>query len=101
MTAHPNRVKSWKWHGCDWKKLRIKCECKNKHLDQRKEVWMLPSRDFVKGSHGYDQHKPDHHEEQQERVASGLQKSAEEKLRRVQIGSQKGEIVTSGDEDFV
>ena len=36
VTAHANRVKNWKWHGCDWKKLWIKCECKNKHLDQRK-----------------------------------------------------------------
>ena len=75
--------------------------CKNKHLDQRKVVWALPSRDFVKGSHGYDQHNPDHHEEQQERVASGLQKSAEESMERAQIASQKGEFITTRDEDFV
>ena len=65
-------------------------------------MWTLPSRDFVKGSRGYDQHedKPNHHEEQQERVASELQKSAEESMGRAQIGSQKGEFITSGDEDF-
>ena len=61
---------------------------------------MLPRRDFVKESHGYDQHKLDHHEEQQERVASGLQKSAEESMGRAQIGSQKGEFITYGEENF-
>ena len=61
---------------------------------------MLPSRDFVKGSHGYDQHKLDHHEEQHERVASGLQKSAEESMGRAQIASQKGEFITSGQENL-
>ena len=100
VTAHANRVESWSWHGCDWTQLWVRCGCKNKHLDQRKVVWTLPSRDFVKGSRGYDQHKPDHHEEQQERVASVLQKSAEESMGRAQIGSQKGEFITSGDEDF-
>ena len=100
ITAHANRVESWSWHGCDWTQLWVRCGCKNKHLDQRKVVWTLPSRDFVKGSRGYDQRKPDAHEEQQESVASVLQKSAEESMGRAQIGSQKGEFITSGDEDF-
>ena len=101
-TAHANREKSWRWHGCGWKKhLKwSKCECKNRDFDQRIAVWTLLSRDFVKGSHGSDQHKSDRYEERQEHVASGLQKSAEESMERAQIASQKAEFITSGNEDF-
>ena len=73
-TAYANTRHKWGWHGCDWKSRWFTCSCYNGDLKQRKEVWKLPSRDFVKkvgsGHHkfevkGYD---PD----------SSLQGSAEE-----------------------
>lgn len=43
ITAHANKDEDWKWHGCDtnW----AQCDCYNKNIGQRKQVWRMPSRD--------------------------------------------------------
>lgn len=46
-TAYANTKDDWGWQGCDWKVYGSYCACYNTHLDWRKVVWSLPSKDYV------------------------------------------------------
>ena len=46
-TAYANTKENTAWQGCDWKLAGSWCVCKNTHLDWRKVVWTLPSKDYV------------------------------------------------------
>jgi len=46
-TAYANTKDDTSWKGCDWKLAGSWCVCKNTHLDWRKVVWSLPSKDYV------------------------------------------------------
>ena len=54
VTAFPNTVRDWGWHGCDWKVHGSYCDCYNDSRNSRRVVWSLPSRDYVV-------HKPSKH----------------------------------------
>ena len=47
--AYINNKDYWPGHGCEG---FFSCSCENKDLKRRKEVWRMPSRDFVKKRSG-------------------------------------------------
>lgn len=54
LTAQANTHEDLKGHGCSWKVLGFICDCYNKNIGFRKQVWRMPSRDAVQkaGGHG-------------------------------------------------
>ena len=45
LTAYANTQENLKWHGCNWKVPGFTCDCYNKNIGFRKQVWRMPSRD--------------------------------------------------------
>ena len=46
LTAYANTQEDWGWLGCDWKVAGFTCDCYNKNIGFRKQVWRMPSRDI-------------------------------------------------------
>lgn len=75
--AYINNQEKWSGHGCEgaW---RAYCTCENKDLKRRKEVWRMPSRDFVKKESGDNIKLPTPQGESGDDPYPDLQQKAEE-----------------------
>ncbi|XP_068755067.1 DELTA-alicitoxin-Pse2b-like [Montipora capricornis] len=73
--AYINRNEYWPGHGCEgW----FSCTCENRYLKHRKEVWRMPSRDFVKKRSGDNNKLPNPQEEREDDPYPDLQGKAKE-----------------------
>ena len=54
LTAQANTHEDLEGHGCSWKVPWFVCDCYNKNIGFRKQVWRMPNRDAVQkaGRHG-------------------------------------------------
>ncbi|XP_068697058.1 LOW QUALITY PROTEIN: DELTA-alicitoxin-Pse2b-like [Montipora foliosa] len=73
--AYINSNEYWPGHGCEgW----FSCTCENRYLKHRKEVWRMPSRDFVKKRSGDNNKLPNPQEEREDDPYPDLQGKAKE-----------------------
>ena len=56
VTGYANTQYDWGWHGCDWKVAGFECDCYNKNIGFRKQVWRMPSRDVAQKAGRHSSH---------------------------------------------